>query len=187
MVVSTPLSPTPTVLSHLPLWSCSVLEGWCWEPGVSPAPSRDLACADESGRCERKVSDDSSGEDTRVDAADAYEIDKDRASTFRSAMMRASYMSINRVDVPHTVKEVARFMAEQNEGAWIMLKRLVRYLVGHGRVVEVISEQWYVKAPRVGTDCDYAGFVLTMKSTTCAHLFHGVILIKAGSWKFECS
>ena len=64
-------------------------------------------------------------------------IDKDRTSTFRSATMRASYISINRVDVQQAVKEVARFMAEPNEGAWIMLKRLVRYLVGHGRVVEV--------------------------------------------------
>ena len=34
-------------------------------------------------------------------------IDKDRASTLRSATMRASYMSINRVDV----QQVARFMA----------------------------------------------------------------------------
>ena len=68
-------------------------------------------------------------------------IDRDRASTFRSATMRASYMSINRVDVQQAVNEVARFMAEPNEGAWIMLKHLVRYLVGHGRLVQVISEQ----------------------------------------------
>ena len=57
--------------------------------------------------------------------------------------MRASYMSINRVDVQQAVKEVARFMSEPNEGAWIMLKRLVRYFVGHGRLVQVISEQRY--------------------------------------------
>ena len=62
------------------------------------------------------------------------------ASTFRSATMRASYMSINRVDVQQAVKEVARFMSEPNEGAWSMLKRLVRYLVRHGRLVQVISE-----------------------------------------------
>ena len=61
-------------------------------------------------------------------------------------------MSINRVDVQQAVKEAARIMAEQNEGAWIMLKRLVRYLVGHGRLVQVISEQRYVKAPRVDND-----------------------------------
>ena len=63
-----------------------------------------------------------------------------------------------------------------------MLKRLVRYLVGHARLVQVISEQRYVKASRVDTDSDHAGCVLTRKSTTCAHLFHGVNLIKAGSW-----
>ena len=109
-------------------------------------------------------------------------IDKDRASTFRSATMRASYMSINRVDVQQAVKEVARFMAETNEGTGTMLKRLVRYLVGHGKLVQVISEQRYVKAPRVDTDSDYAGCMLTRKSTTCAHLFHGVNLISSGSW-----
>ena len=83
-------------------------------------------------------------------------IDMNRTPTFRSATMRASYMSINRVDVQQAVKEVARFMSEPNEGAWIMLKRLVRCLVGHGRLVQVISEQRYVKAPRVDTDSDYA-------------------------------
>ena len=71
--------------------------------------------------------------------------------------MRASYMYINRVDLQQAVKEAARFMAEPNEGAWIMLKRLVRYLVGHGRLVQVISEQRYAKTPRVDTDSDCAG------------------------------
>ena len=71
-------------------------------------------------------------------------IDRDHTSTIRSATMGASYMSINRVDVQQAVKEVARFMTEPNEGAWIMLKRLVRYLVGRGRLVQVISEQRYV-------------------------------------------
>ena len=52
-----------------------------------------------------------------------------------------------------------------------MLKRLVRHLVDHGRLVQEISEQRRVKAPRVDTDSDYAGCVLARKSTTCAHLF----------------
>ena len=46
----------------------------------------------------------------------------------------------------------------------------------------MISEKRYVKAKRVDTDNDYAGCVLTRKNTTCAHFFHGVNLIKAGSW-----
>ena len=106
-------------------------------------------------------------------------LNKDKTSTFKSATMRASYMSINRVDVPQQVAEVARFMAEPNEGAWSVLKRLVRYLVGHGRLVHVISEQRYVTAPRVDTDSDYGGSVLTKKSTMCAHLFRGVNLLKS--------
>ena len=59
-------------------------------------------------------------------------IDRDRTWTNNSATMRASYMSINRVVMQQAVLEVARFVAEPNEGAWIMLKRLVRYLVGAG-------------------------------------------------------
>ena len=74
--------------------------------------------------------------------------------------MRASFMTINSVDLQQAVKEVARSR--------------------------------FVKAPRVDTDSDYAGCVPTRKSTTCAHLFYGVNLIKAGSWtqgtrSFECS
>ena len=46
----------------------------------------------------------------------------------------------------------------------------------------MISEQRYVKAPRVDTDSDKAGCVLIRKSSKCAHLFHGVNLIKAGRW-----
>ena len=55
-------------------------------------------------------------------------LDKDRASTFGSATMRAS-----RVDK----KEVARFRTEQSEGTWSKLKRLARYVVGYGRLVQV--------------------------------------------------
>ena len=43
-------------------------------------------------------------------------------------------MSINRVDVQQAVTEAARFMAEPNEGAWVMLERLVWYLVGQDRL-----------------------------------------------------
>ena len=91
-------------------------------------------------------------------------------------------MYINCVDMQQAVKEVARFMAEPNEGAWSMLKRMVRYFVYHGRVVRVISVQRYVKSPRVDTDSDYAGCVLTRENTTCAFLFDVVKLLNAGSW-----
>ena len=91
-------------------------------------------------------------------------------------------MSLNRVEVPQATKESARFMSEPNEGTWNMLKRLIRYLVGHGRLVQVISEQRHVIAPRLDTDSDNAGCGLTRQSTTGAHLLRCVNLLKAGSW-----
>ena len=39
-----------------------------------------------------------------------------------------------------------------------------------------------LKARRVDTDSDLSGNVFTRKSKTCAHCFHGVNLINAGSW-----
>ena len=88
--------------------------------------------------------------------------------------MRASYMSIKHV--------AACFMAEPNEGAWSMLKRLVRYLAADLRA-EV----------RQGTTrkAITQGFEPMRKSTACAHLFHGVNLLKsrkldAGYKQFEC-
>ena len=50
-------------------------------------------------------------------------------------------------------------MSEPIEGAWNMFKRLIQHLVGHGRLEQIISERRHVKAPRVSTDSDYAGFV----------------------------
>ena len=40
--------------------------------GETDPHHRDLACADDSARCEREVNDNSSGEGARVDAADAH-------------------------------------------------------------------------------------------------------------------
>ena len=42
------------------------------------------------------------------------------------------------VGVQQAVKDVARFMKESNERAWIMLKCLVRYFMDHGRFVQVV-------------------------------------------------
>ena len=41
-------------------------------------------------------------------------LDKGSASTFNSATMRTSFMSINRMEVPQATKKVAWFMAEPN-------------------------------------------------------------------------
>ena len=69
-------------------------------------------------------------------------------------------------------------MAEPKEGPWSMPKRPL----WDGGLVQVISEQRRLKAPRVDTDSDYAGCALTRKSTTCAHLSHAVNLLESRIW-----
>ena len=63
-----------------------------------------------------------------------------------------------------------------------MLKCLVRYFVGHVRLVQGISEQRRVKAPRVDRQR-----LRWMRACQEEHgrvpiFFHGVNLLKAGSW-----
>ena len=100
-------------------------------------------------------------------------LDRDRTSTFRSATMRASYMSINRLDVQQAVKEAGT----PSEGVWSVLKRLISILCGsrHARAGNFRTEV-REGAARVDIDSDCAR---TRKSTTCAHLFYGVNLITA--------
>ena len=85
--------------------------------------------------------------------------------------MRASHMSSNRDDAQQVTEETARFISESDEANQT---QITRDFVGHGRQIQVNSEQRDVKAPREDTDSDQAECALTRKST-----------ITVGSWKLD--
>ena len=69
------------------------------------------------------------------------ELDADCRQTYRSAAMRCSDLAQDRPDVCYPTKEIARDMAAPDEAAWTALKRIVRYLLGHKRLVWTFVRQ----------------------------------------------
>ena len=69
------------------------------------------------------------------------ELDADRRQTYRSAAMRLSYLAQDRPDVACATKEIARDMSAPDEAAWTALKRIVRFLLGHRRLVWVFERR----------------------------------------------
>ena len=102
-----------------------------------------------------------------IPAARAQErFDKER-TLFRRVTMRASYMSSNRDDAQQVTEEKARFLSESNEEVCSIPNQtqITPDVVGHGRQMQVISEQRDVKAPHEDTDSDHAERVPRRKST----------------------
>ena len=62
-------------------------------------------------------------------------LSQDESTTYRSATMRAAYLSQDRVDITETVKTLSRAMATPREGHLGQVKRLARYLKGRPRTV----------------------------------------------------
>lgn len=62
-------------------------------------------------------------------------LDPERSKLYRSLVMRAAYLSLDRADLCEAVKTLARSMSSPTEDSWQRLKRLGRYLRGAIRVV----------------------------------------------------
>ena len=92
--------------------------------------------------------------------------------------MRASYLSQDRVDISEAVKCLARHMATPREASMMQVKRLARNLKGKPSCVLVYVRQDAATSHlRVHTDSDWAGEVISRKSTTGMVLRRGSHLI----------
>ena len=105
----------------------------------------------------------------------------DKCKLFRSITMRVNYFVGDRLDLQYVAKECARSMSSPTYGAVEKLKKLLRYLVSHRRVVQTFVPQTKVKRFSVATDSDHAGCLTTRKSTSGIFLFHGKNLIRSSS------
>jgi hypothetical protein len=106
---------------------------------------------------------------------------KEEATMYRACVARANYLGQDRSDIQYAVKELCRRMSEPTMNDWIALKRLGRYLLGHGRYVVKFGYQGPVGSMSVWTDTDYAGCLRTRKSTTGGVLMIGEHTIKGWS------
>ena len=88
--------------------------------------------------------------------------------------MRLCCLALDRPDLQFPSKELARWMQAPTSGHLEMLKRVARYLIGHGRLLHEFVRQ--IEEPShvvVFTDSDHGGCLKTRKSTTSSKLFYG--------------
>ena len=105
----------------------------------------------------------------------------EQSKSYRSLVMRAAYLSLDRADIAETVKSLARDMANPTENSWSKLKRLGRYLRGKPRVVQEFHQQRMYDHVVCYCDSDHAGCLLTRKSTSGIIVMAGNHCLKASS------
>ena len=95
--------------------------------------------------------------------------------------MRAAYLSQDRPDISHTVKDLARGMVNPTEAKWSDLKRLGRFLKKYPDFTQIFAEQRMPSSIRVQVDSDHAGCAVTRRSTTGMIALFGVHTLKHAS------
>ena len=93
------------------------------------------------------------------------ELDAHRQRPYRGVAARANYLAADRPDLQHAAKEVCRWMSSPTEIALVALKRVGRYLEGHGRLVYRYDFQEAAKVDCY-SDTDWAGCPRTRRSTS---------------------
>ena len=100
-------------------------------------------------------------------------VDPHRISQYRSLAMRAAFLAQDRPDLSETVKCLARKTQGPTEADFGDLKRLARYLKETVRMVQKFTPQKFSDVVSVHADSDFAGCLLTCKSTTGLVCYYG--------------
>ena len=100
------------------------------------------------------------------DEFDSRKLNPSELSDFRSHVMRAAYLGLDRPELGYSIVQCARVMSSPCEGDWTMLKRVCRYLIDTPRLVQVFKYQKQPTELHVYCDADHAGDKKTRKSTT---------------------
>jgi hypothetical protein len=104
-------------------------------------------------------------------------VDPEMCKPFRRAAARINYMALDRADLAFSAKEVSRGMANPSQGDVVRLKRVIRYLMGSPRVVNIFRWQQPESALTVYSDSDWAGCAKTRKSSSGGMILRGGHLI----------
>ena len=100
------------------------------------------------------------------------------ATDFRALAARANYLALDRPDIAFATKELCRCFAAPNDKARDALKRLVKYVCGRPRLVWEFLFQPSVSTLTTSCDTDFAGCLVTRRSTTGGIAQRGLHLIR---------
>ncbi len=105
----------------------------------------------------------------------------EEATEYRGLVARANYLSVDRLDIKYSVKELSRWMSAPRNKDWRKLIRLGKYLVGREKYIVKYDYQGSVKCLDCWTDTDYAGCRDTRKSTSGGLIRFGKHLLRGWS------
>ena len=108
-------------------------------------------------------------------------VSKERATFYRSLVMRAQFLAQDRADLNEAVKCLTRHMQNPTEQDLSDLKRLGRYLKSRPRVTTWFEPQKTPQKLTVFCDSDHAGCLLTRRSTTGLAVMFGRHCVKHSS------
>lgn len=109
------------------------------------------------------------------------ELSPKQATAYRSAVMRASFLSQDRPDLGEGVKRLAQGMSKPRVAHQELLKRFARYLAGRPSMAVVFRQQTLPDHIRISVDSDFAGCKVTRRSTTGAVQRLGMHCLKTTS------
>ena len=99
-------------------------------------------------------------------------------SVYRGLAATLNYLAQDRFDIQFGAKELCREMANPTTESMSKMKRAARYLLGLPEVIIEFVEQYAQKDIFVYTDSDWAGCLVTRKSTSGGVAMHGKHCIK---------
>lgn len=88
------------------------------------------------------------------------------ASAYRMVAARLDYLAMGRPDIQYATQEIAKQMSRPNAHHWLLIKRMGRYLKKVPRLVQTFD--WLTEITDITgySDSDWAGDLLTRKSTS---------------------
>ena len=100
------------------------------------------------------------------------------ATSYRALAARANYLALDRPDIAFASNELCRCFAHPTRSAVDLLKRLCRYLLLCPRLVWTFDHQKDTNALVCAVDTDFAGRLVTRRSTSGGVARRGAHLIK---------
>ena len=121
------------------------------------------------------------GERTR-DSSRTIKLSPQNSTSYRSTVMRLTYLSAYRIELQFASKELARSMAEPTTADVEALKRCIRFLLKYPRCIQSFERQEMVpKQITCYSDSNFAGCLQSRKSTSSCKIFYGKHLLKSTS------
>ena len=108
-------------------------------------------------------------------------LDEAAATTFRSVAALINFVAPDRADIQYSNKEILRGMAQPGSGDLNRLKRELRYLKGRPQIAITIPYDGDRGQVEVSVDADFAGCMITRRSTCGGVATWGGAAIKSWS------